>query len=199
MTKYILAGGNDRENDEYPARLKQELPTPIGNVRMLSCFYSAPKDQWQEKAANWSKWFADNLGIKHYDYADYDNLPEKLNEADVVYFHGGTTKLLLEAIAKYPNLPELLKGKIVIGSSAGTNMISKNYWSSTLGQPGKGLGILDLNVMVHYGAHEVHDSDIKRNADDWEREKSVFRGVVGGAEPQIVTIPEGNIVVFEVK
>ena len=196
MTKYILAGGNDRTVDNYPAILKRELPKTLSEVRLLSCFFSVSKEEWQEKSQSWQKWFADKLGIEHYDWANYDNFTDKLGQTDIVYFHGGNTKLLLKQIVNYPQLQKLFDGKIVIGSSAGANMLSKNYWSSTLAEPGKGLGVLDINIMVHYGANELGGSNIRRDANDWEQEKKAFQDFIGTKQP-VTPIPEGNIKVFE--
>lgn len=95
MTRYILAGGNDRAIPTLPQTLKNVLPTNVSSLKILSCLFSVPMNQWQDKADDWRHWFSANLGIDSYDWANYDNFVSKISAADIVYFHGGDTSLLL--------------------------------------------------------------------------------------------------------
>jgi CobQ-like glutamine amidotransferase family enzyme len=89
-----------------------------------------------------------------------------------------------------------LGGKLVIGSSAGVNCLSEYFWSSTRGIAAKGLGILDINPMVHFGARTLGNSTIVRSADDWLDEKRQFQDTIG-ADAAITCLPEATFVVVE--
>lgn len=145
MTKYILAGGNDRGVKSYASLLKKELPNTLESLKLLSCFFSASQEEWLHKSHDWENWFSENLGIKNYSWANFDNFEERLKSADIIYFHGGNSELLIKSIKRYTDLEEHLKDKTVIGSSAGSNMLASNYWSPTYSKPGKGIGIIDIN------------------------------------------------------
>lgn len=191
---FILAGGNDRKSPDYGHRLSQEIAKHVDNPKILSCFFSWPQETWEQKAQDWKGWFSDHfIQPFTYDYAKYDTLLAQIDAADVIYFHGGDTKLLFANLPETEELKKHLQGKVIIGSSAGANMLSRHFWSSTRAAFGEGKGILDINVMVHHGAldHEGH----KRTMEDWEREEAEFQKRIGDEE--ITYLPEGQFVVIE--
>lgn len=192
MTTYILAGGNDQRIAGYPTILKSVLPKNLSEFSVLSCFFSRPEREWEDSAADWSTWLSQNLGINSHDYAKFDNFEEKLQKADVVYFHGGDSWLLLESLSEYEDFGRKLNGKIVIGSSAGANMLSNNFWSATSQKAGKGFAIIDVNIMVHYGAKMI--GGIIRSRDDWSAEERAFSKVIQSTD--IIHLPEGTLKVF---
>ncbi len=70
-------------------------------------------------------------------------------------------------------------------------MLSKNFWSSKRAESGEGLGIVNKNIMVHYGAEDV-DGHV-RDISDWEHEREIFQKHVSD---QIITeLPEGQFIV----
>ena len=197
MTRYILAGGNDFAVEDYAKKLNVELSKIGTNLKVLSCFYSRSADEWDQESIKWESWFKEKLdNIKSHTVAGLDTLEQQVLAADVVYFHGGNTKLLLEKLMQYKDLKTMLKNKTIIGSSAGANMLAKNYWSSTFQEPGKGRGIVDVSIMVHYGARNF--AGIYRSEQDWQNEEIQLREFIGhsGAEEKIYHIPEGTFVSF---
>lgn len=196
MTKtvYILAGGNDRKSENYGHRLSEEIAKHVTNPKLLSCFFSAQPEEWEQKAQDWKGWFSDHFTQPFiYDYAKYETLLEQIDTADVVYFHGGDTRLLFEHLPETQELKKHFKGKVIIGSSAGANMLSTHYWSSTRGGFNEGRAVLDINVMVHYHAPDA--SGHKRTPEDWEREEAEFQERLGNRA--ITPLPEGRFVVIE--
>lgn len=196
MTKYILAGGNDLGIKDFPERLNKEIQNTKNEFSVLSCFFSRPESDWNEQSKIHESWFAKNLkGMKQYSYATERNFKDKAKIADIIYLHGGDTVLLSEKIKKQGDLKEIFKDKIVIGSSAGANILSTDYWSSSRAEHHKGLGILDINIMVHFGAKN-HEGR-KRNQKDWQAEEREFRKIIG-KDAEIIKLPEGEFKVFEV-
>jgi peptidase E len=192
VTKYILAGGNDRGVAAYPVILKEELPDNLSDLCLLSCFFSIEENEWSAKAKDWKSWFFQNLGISHYTVADFDNFEVEIRKADIVYFHGGHSWLLLESLSKYKDLEQMLEDKVVIGSSAGANVLANNFWSSTFKKAGKGLAMVDVNIMVHYGVKEINR--VIRTDKDWTTEEHEFSQLIRSSE--ILHLPEGTIKVF---
>ena len=195
MTTYILAGGNDRKYDDFPERLNEEIHRKIAKPRILSCFFSQPPETWQERYDDWSAWFSKLItGIGHYELAQQVNFRDQVNHCDVIYLHGGDTKLLQEKLQEVGVDRTIFKGKIVIGSSAGANCLSRNYWSSTRAEAWMGLGLVDRNVMVHYGASDL--AGRQRSDEDWEKEEAKFQSVIGSGE-RITRLPEAQFIVIE--
>lgn len=193
-TVYILAGGNDRKSEDYGYRLSEEIAKYATNPKILSCFFSAPSEAWEQKAQDWKGWFSEHFTQPFtYSYAKYKTLLEQIDAADVVYFHGGDTRLLFKHLPETQELKKHFKGKVVIGSSAGANMLSTHYWSSTRGGFNEGRSFLDMNVMVHYHAPDA--SGYKRTLEDWEREEAEFQERLG--DRVITPLPEGQFVVVE--
>ena len=98
--------------------------------------YEFNKNKWQK-----------NISIE---IADEKNFLQQLQSADVVYFHGGVSLKLFEALKKYPNLHESLRGKIVAGESAGANVLGKFFYSPHADNIFEGLGILPIKIIPHY-------------------------------------------------
>lgn len=190
-TIFILVGGNDRHVADYGQRLKDEIRKYVSHPKILSCFFAWPESTWPAKFEEWKAWFAAALdGDFSYDYAKKSTFLQQVDEADVVYLHGGNTQLLFDTLPDAGELTRHLDGKIVVGSSAGANVLSKNYWSSSKATPHHGLGILNLNVMVHHGVQD-HEGRA-RTAEDWRREENEFRKFAGAGE--ITYLPEGQFV-----
>lgn len=199
MTKYILAGGEDMAYPAYASSLQRELASGSNKkLRVLSCFFSSESESWAERADSWRKWFSDNLNglTRSYDYANEGDFLAKIEKSDLIFFHGGRTQTLIDKIAKYPELQKYLAGKIVIGSSAGANMLSRYYWSPSHQRPGQGRGFVNQNVMVHYGARDV--AGIVRTEDDWLSEERRLIDFIGAPDAKILHLPEGTFKVFEV-
>lgn len=194
-TTYILAGGNDRLSSDYGKRLSDEIARYTVNPKILSCFYSQPEKTWAEKAEDWSGWFKENFQWPFtYDYTKSDTFLDQVKDSDVIYFHGGDTKLLLSRLPNGEVLKDLFENKVVIGSSAGSNMLARYYWSSTKGEFGEGKAVLDMAVMVHYGAELVGDK--KRTSEEWNNQEVEFAAMI---TTPITRLPEGQFVVVEDK
>jgi hypothetical protein len=191
MTTYILAGGNDRSTPGYGERLAAEITKLKPNPHILSCFYAWPEAVWEDKAKTWHEWFEQNFGPRiGYDYASKDRFLSQIDTADVVYLHGGNTAMMLDALPDASQLKAHFEGKIVVGSSAGANVLSTNFWSSTKARPLRGLGLVKLNIMVHYG--KLTHEKLARTSEDWRREEAEFAKFINGLN--IVRLPEGQFI-----
>jgi hypothetical protein len=196
VTTYILAGGNDRNTQGYGDRLRSEVIKYITNPVILSCFFSLPAEDWESKSHEWRAWFKQYFdeGFR-YDYARKETFLDQVDAADVIYLHGGNTQLMLDTLPAVNSLLERFRGKIIIGSSAGANTLSRNFWSSARAVPAHGLGVVDMSIMVHYGVLN-HDGRV-RVPEDWIREEAEFQQYVGDAT--ITHLPEGRFAVRQME
>lgn len=195
MTTYILTGGRDRVHPEYGPKLAAELKKHYERFKILSCFFAGSEETWAMMAEKWQPWFEERLGsMEKYDYARAGTFAEQLKDFDILYLHGGPNRPLANALDMYGDVQQLFGGKVVVGSSAGANYVAKNFWGSGSQKPYKGKGLLDINIMVHYGAPN-HEGNI-RTPEDWDREEKEFREFLGTDE-KIWHLPEGEIEVFE--
>jgi hypothetical protein len=195
VTKYILAGGNDRDSVEYGQNLTAEiLKTLTGDISVLSCFFSQPNENWQERISAFEPWFRENLGQNiRYVIASEAAFLNQIREADVIYLHGGDDDLLIGKLKNYPTLAASFKNKIVIGSSAGAISLAKKSWSCDSRTIVDGLGLVPTNTIVHFDS----DYALKRGLEpiDWKKAEAELRTTVGPDE-KISRLKEGNFEVF---
>lgn len=97
------------------------------------------------------------LGAESAEYVDYDeaSLPQKVAEADVVYFTGGQASILIERATKLHLDRHLQDFKgVIVGRSAGALALCKRC-ITTLRYSGQvrvidGLGVADITLKAHY-------------------------------------------------
>ena len=107
------------------------------------------------KELNWERdtaQFIRNKGDKEIEFqlAEEDKFLEQITNSDVIYFGGGTTVNLMNALSKFENLKEALEGKIVAGESAGANTFCSYCFSKSGGGVIKCLGIVPVFMFPHY-------------------------------------------------
>ena len=153
-TKFILHGGftkgkTEKNNREFYTEILKDAPE--GAKILLVCF--AKDDEHVPIATervkvefNKNKWQKEIT----FEVASDGLFIEQIKVADVIYFHGGTTLKLLEALKKFPNLKDSLSGKIVAGESAGANVFGKFFYSPSANKVDEGLGFLPLKIIPHY-------------------------------------------------
>lgn len=163
MTKFILHGGGEaeggEEHNDFFREIIENLPM---KANVLLVYFAVPDDQINEKHKVYVDFFVrNNHDGKEIDLkiASKENFIEELRACDAVYFRGGDTDMLLEQIEKYPNFKaELLKKKIVAGSSAGVYFLANYGLSSRRNIIYEGLGILPIKCNCHY----VRGKDIRK-------------------------------------
>lgn len=183
-TKFILHGGfakgkTEENNGEFYTEILKDATE--GAKILLVCF---AKDDERVPIAtervkiefNKSKWQKEIT----FDVANEKSFLEQIKIANVVYFHGGTTLKLLEALKKFPNLKNSLDGKIIAGESAGANVFGKFFYSPSADKVDEGLGFLPLKIIPHYS--EIYKGKIDGFGDGLE----------------LLLLPEYQYKVFEV-
>lgn len=194
MTTYILAGGADSSYPEYMIQLSRVVHSMIANPKILSCGFSSDDAQAKEKFPKRKKMFEERFGgFAEFVMAEKDRFVEQVKTADMVYFHGGSTNSLVDAMRVYPGIEELYRGKIIVGSSAGANYLSSCGFSPSIGDVGQSGGIVDAAVVVHYGSNGFNGMTFDLGY--WERAAEAVRKASGKKE--IILLPEGTFAVIE--
>ena len=82
--------------------------------------------------------------------ADEDSFKEQIETARAIFFSGGKMKKLMKILNDCSNFKDIIKGKILAGSSAGAYIFSTYYHSASDGEIYKGLGVLPIRIVCHY-------------------------------------------------
>lgn len=195
MTKYILAGGCDRQYPEYLTQLARIIHTDFEKPKILSCWFSNLDDETEAKFPEYKEHFLEFFNEEtKFIKAIKDEFLEQVENADVIYFHGGHTTLLLSAMERYGEMREAYRGKIVVGSSAGANYISKFGFSPSKATIGKGAGLVNVSTIVHFGSKGFNDMTFKSSF--WQDAIKKVKKQSGSSE--IVLLPEGTFTVIDV-
>ena len=152
MTKFVLHGG-------YPVKLHDrgraffaELIRDFSEPKVIECLFARPERDWEEAFAKDKDFVAQHFAGQKVDFrlAQAGTFPEQLQWADVMYFRGGNTALLLERMNDVGNWRGMLGGKTIAGSSAGAHMLAKYYYGLHSLKVEEGLGLVAAKVIAHY-------------------------------------------------
>lgn len=157
MTKYILHGGNVNDASESNKNFYKEVVTSAGKdtVRILCIYFARPEGRWENSyAEDQSSLYAAGLetGVEvNTVLATYemDDLVENIATSDILYINGGKKGHLRKILLYIPNLDNLIRNKVVVGISAGANILSESYYSSVNDEIRKGIGIIPINLLCH--------------------------------------------------
>ncbi|MEJ0072572.1 MAG: Type 1 glutamine amidotransferase-like domain-containing protein [Candidatus Saccharibacteria bacterium] len=117
-----------------------------------------------------------------------------VQQADVIYFHGGDNETLVERMKAYPDIAGHLEGKIVIGSSAGATIFQRSIGRAAKAKWAMVPAYVPVAVMVHYGS-----LDGGFNGDQpvyWVEAEAKLRGAID-SDTELLRIREGEFAVVE--
>ena len=153
MTKFVLHGGFNKEKEFIRDDFFQEMLKDAPSSAKVLLVYFAESDEIRPLRIEQGKnQFEKNKGSKDIEIkiASPDSFIEECKWADVIFFSGGRTKRLMEVLEMYPDLTDVLKGKIIGGDSAGANVWGHLFYSKNTNEIGEGLKILPFKIVVHY-------------------------------------------------
>ena len=160
MTTYLLHGGFTRaindSNRSFFDTFAQRID--VGGTILIVLFASTEKKE--ERYASFVHLIQERAPDKSFNFecASEENFIDQVNRADGIYFHGGSTQILLSVVRKFSNLKEMLKGKVIAGSSAGAYFIA-TYGAAHTGEHMRaGLGMLPIRLICHFESQELPPS-----------------------------------------
>lgn len=199
MTKYILNSGNLNGNPEKHKLFIAEYVKGLGaNPKILIVLFSRPREYWEgtfngyEK--NLNELAPDGVELK-LELAMPDIFEQQINNTDVIYLPGGDDHLLHYWLNKY-DVPKIWEGKVVAGSSAGSDVLVKHYWTCDWRKNMDGMGILPIKFIPHYESDYGSD-DPYRGPIDWTEAMKELSEYGDKALP-IHALKEGEFKVFEI-
>lgn len=196
MTRYILAGGGDRKSPDYGEKLAAEVRKHHeGPLHVLSCLFAEPREVWETKFEQRKAWFRQVFGPEtEVELAFPDKFRAQAKAADLIYLHGGDDVLLAHYLDQHTDIEQLFAGKIVVGSSAGADWLSSNYWTCDWREARKGSGLTPANIMVHYNSD--FGADTPRGAIDWQAAEAELRAKLK-PDDSILRLWEGEFIAFD--
>ncbi len=159
---------------EQELELKNLIGRDFAGLKMFFCITASNKDGGDQS------WIIDDLeklkrlgfivDICDLNGADRANLLERLEQADVLYFEGGDTPWLREAIKASgieEHLPRLLETRVWLGTSAGGCVLSPVFYDSCAewfeDKPrglSEGLGLIDFQFLPHLNSRHFPENTI---------------------------------------
>lgn len=161
VTKFLLHGGilsrDDPRNNSYFREITKDLSD--GDTVLFIGFARSSEERQHiyERDAALIKAQADkNISVVN---ATHDGFIEQLKHCQAIHITGGDCEQLLSDVNRYPEFAGAIKGKVIGGSSAGAQLFSTYYFGCTKKNIYKGLGILPICLLVHYGNPEYNATD----------------------------------------
>lgn len=182
--EYILHGGNaqapDVRNDKFFAEVLKKAPE---SPRILLVHFASDPEKLERNFNRDSSQFTRVRNRKNLTFieADPQELIDQIKVSDVIYFGGGTTTRLLDAMKKYKGLKEAFDGKVIAGESAGMNFLAAYCYSKSGGGVMKCLGIIPFKTIPHY-------------KEEFSEAKKELEAISGGL--QTIALPEFEYFVY---
>jgi peptidase E len=142
MTKFVLHGGFNKEKGFIKGDFFREMlkGAPV-NAKVLLVYFAEGDEMRPLRIEQGKNQFEKNKGLKDIEIkiALSDSFIEECKWADVIFFSGGQTMRLMEALKVYSGLTDVLKDKIIGGDSAGANALGELFFSKNAQEIGEGL------------------------------------------------------------
>lgn len=199
MTKYVLNSGGVRNNPQKGKEFLAEIVKGLGSApKMLVTLFAQPREDWEVKFAQYQNELNDrapeSVELK-FELAFPDTFEEQVAQNDIVYIHGGDDDLTDYRFSKFSDLTKILKDKVVAGSSAGSDVLVKYYWTCDWRQLRDGLGIVPIKFLPHFKSTYGND-DPYRGPIDWGKAYQELDNY-GDTSLPIHALEEGHFVVIE--
>jgi len=152
---------------------------------------------WEEKFMKYRQAFADSLPKAvqpTFELAEPERFIKQVKNSEAIIIYGGDDHLVKYWLKQYP-LAKIFTGKVVAGSSAGSDVLVKHFWSSDWRQCGDGLGLVPLKFIPHYDS--LHNADDPRGPIDWQKAYNDL-AAYGDTSLPIQALKEGEFVIIEI-
>lgn len=170
-TKFILHGGFTSTKNELNRSFYEEISRGVHEGGTILLIYFSRKDEELERL------FAEDKGqiLKqarnkklNIVLATEKDFASQVKQADALYMRGGDTDKLLATLKQFPDFKDLIKGKVVAGSSAGAYVIGQYSAGHSVTYVREGLGLAPLRVACHY-----QSSDLPPNEESLSKLKDI--------------------------
>lgn len=152
-TKFILHGGFTSVRNKWNDSFYEELTKGIREgATALLVYFSRDEEEWNDLFEQDRERILRHTNLQNLNIvlAQKENFIKQARNADVLYFRGGGSAQLIDTIKGCPAFSEVIRGKVIAGSSAGVYLFSKYYFSNSQEDIFEGLGILPIKALCHY-------------------------------------------------
>ena len=194
-TKYILVGGYIWKAKDGGKAFCAELVKKINKnpIRILDCMFARKKEDWQKILENDQLFFSKFIKNFNLELADPDKFIEQVKNSDVIFLRGGFTHKLFELLNKDLSWIKEINEKVLVGTSAGGEVIAKYYHVLSSNRTGDGFGLLPIKFIPHWKANDF--DEVEENF-DWDKALKELKEYK--EDLPIYTLAEGEFKVFEV-
>jgi len=154
MTKYVLHGGETKQASANNDRFFREMVRGFDTrAHILLVYFASAKSRWTKLAEQDKRNFAEAAPAIRLRFIvasdDADEFVQQVKAADIVYMRGGRDLFIHSFLRQIPDFGRLLEEKVVGGSSAGAQVLSRYYYTRREGKVKEGLGILPIKTCAH--------------------------------------------------
>lgn len=155
MTTCILHGGFLSRDTPENAAMYRRIATlvPEGGTVLICLFASTQTEA--EDAATFEKYrglvegYAPGKGWR-FVRASHEGFVGEARDADCVIIRGGSTNKLLDALRSHDGVADALRGRVVVGSSAGAYALSALNFDKSARAAREGLGVAPVKTLCHF-------------------------------------------------
>jgi peptidase E len=198
MTKYVVqSGGLVRFPDKarkYYKEVFSSFKDSDKEIKMLWCFFASADYGEDNLLKKWLELLGGFLPTDcsiHHTATSVENFAQQVAEADVVYFHGGSTDVFLSRVNEL-DIENQIADKVVCTNSAATLAFSSAGWDSDTREVIKGLAILPIKTMVHFNSN--YGADDPRGFLNWGAAKKELEEY-GNISLPVHALEEGEFIV----
>lgn len=195
--KFILNSGGMRNTPEGSKKFFADAAKGLGdNPKVLICFFAQPREDWEKKFTedqeNLPGLFPEGV-VPAFDMAYPETFVQQIKDSDIIFIRGGDDNLLQYWFKKF-NLPQIFEGKVVAGTSAGTSMFTKHFWTCDWRKNMDGFGILPIKFIPHFKSS--FGADDPRGPINWDKAYKDLE-LYGDTTLPIYALKEGEHIVIE--
>lgn len=193
MSRYILIGGCQEKMDLQTFK-EAVFSNETSDVRVLVCLFARNPESydWDAVFAETQQFFQKvNSDIRYtFTCATEESFVSQVKNHDIIFFVGGDQIPLYSTLARVGNeWTEYLGDKIIIGTSAGADLLSAYNFDQQQRACAQGLGLVPWKTIVHFGA------DDPSMPVDWQEAKERLKKF--GVDYPLMTLREGEFEIFE--
>jgi len=197
MTKYILNSGSAKKYPEKEKAFIEEILRDLsGEVRVLYCFFSQPRERWESKFFLYQERFRELAGESckiSFDLAFPETFQKQMDDADIILIQGGDDYLLQYWLGQF-DLEKIFKNKVVAASSAGSDVLVSAFWTCDWRKCLDGFGILPIKIIPHFKSD--YGKDDPRGEIDWDLAEQELKEY-GDSQMEVHSLLEGEFIVYE--
>lgn len=191
-TKYILVGGYLHKASDEGRAFCEELVKGFNfdrPVKILDCLFADTEERWEVKFKEDKERFKKYIKNFNFELADPKKFIEQVKASDVIFLRGGETERLINVLNKRGDWIKELDGKVLAGTSAGGDVISKYSYNLDTNKIIDCLGLLPVKFIPHWC------SDYNAPNIDWDKALQELKNYKENLP--IYTLKEGEFVVIE--